>query len=282
LRETPQGLLIPKTYLPADFKGLPAYQEKMSLQAAHSSVFKAERLQEIWGPLYQVTGFKTQIGDAAGIQSVTMATTGLSFNITLVKCSDETNPEWPGDDEITLAGLSIDETGESKKINPVVIGNSFDDGEQKVYNPHWQYHYFSLAEGQYWPKAYAVNLILAETDNGGLSEALDKIWAYIDDAVKQEIQKAVTEALQQYLGPAIAAAIGKAAAWIADKLIGWLIETFKDDLFPAYSARLTIPSPNARWNYPDGRWGNLVSPLQQAHFYGHGGHYYLEYYWKLS
>ncbi|MBI1876778.1 MAG: hypothetical protein HYR94_00805, partial [Chloroflexi bacterium] len=202
--------------------------------------------------------------------------------ITRIKCVDETNPEILGSDEIALGGVSVDETGDTKKIPERYIGGGFDDGDQKVYQPAWRYHSFNLLEGKDWPKAYMVNPFLFEKDHGGLSKILDKAWEAIGAQVKRQIEQAVAGVLQPFVGPAIAAAIGKAAAWVTDQLAGWLIGIFKDDLFPVYSARVTLPSLNARWNYPNGQWGSPVSPLQQAHFYGHGGHYLLEYRWELS
>jgi hypothetical protein len=150
-----------------------------------------------------------------------------------------------------------------------------------VYQPAWRYHNFSLLEGQYWPKSYLVSLIPAEKDHGGLSKVLDRAYASISKQVKQEIEKAVAGVLQPALGPVIAAAIGRVAAWVVDRFIGWLIGGLQDDIFPVYTARVTIPSASARWTYPNGQWGSPTSPLQQAHFYGHGGHYLIEYYWEL-
>ncbi len=37
----------------------------------------------------------------------------------------------------------------------------------------------------------------------------------------------------------------------------------------------------ARWHNPDGSWGSVSSPVRKAHFYGHGGHYTIEYLWKF-
>jgi hypothetical protein len=80
---------------------------------------------------------------------------------------------------------------------------------------------------------------------------------------------------------AISKAIGEAVASIVDKLVAWIISAFKDNIFPVFTASCTVPNFNARWNYPNGTWGSPTSNVRTAHFYGHGGHYIADYYWKL-
>lgn len=275
---TDRGLLIPSDKLPSGVTDFEAAAEDAVNTAVQSEVYDTEKLTEIWGATYQDDAFGASDLDEFEEQAVTDK---LGFYITKVKCVDETNPEFWGSDEIALAGVSIDETGDTKTIGEKYIGGGFDDGDQKTYSPNWQYHWFNMREGSYWPKAYNVSLILAEKDNGGLSNALNTVYVKIRDKVKEAISKAVAEGLSELLGPAIAKAIGNAVAWIVDKLIGWIINAFKDDIFPPKVLSCTVPSFGARWNYPNGTWGSPTSGLRQAHFYGHGGHYYVEYYWKI-
>ncbi|MBW4417937.1 MAG: hypothetical protein KME13_01760 [Myxacorys californica WJT36-NPBG1] len=277
-RMTPEGLLIPAANLPQGFEDFEDAIDMSTQRAAESHVYNAEKLQEIWGPVYSTDPFAGAGADEFEEQAVTDK---LGFYVTRVKCVDETNPEFWGSDEIAIAGVSVDEDGDSKKISEHYVGGGFDDGDEKNYSPNWNYHWFSMQEGNYWPKAYKVALMLAEKDNGGLSTALNTIWEKIGEKVKEAIAKAVTGALSGYVGPAIAAAIGQAVAWIVDKLVGWIITAFQDDIFPVFTASCTVPSFNARWNYPNGTWGSPTSDVRTAHFYGHGGHYIVNYYWKL-
>lgn len=277
-RMTSEGLLIPMANLPQGFEDFEEAMETSTQRAADSQVYNAEKLQEIWGPVYSSDRFAGAGGDEFEEQAVTDK---LGFYVTRVKCVDETNPEFWGSDEIAIAGVSVDEDGDSKKISERYVGGGFDDGDEKSYSPNWNYHWFSMQEGKYWPKAYKVALILAEKDNGGLSNALNTVWEKVSEKVKEAIAKAVTGALSGYVGPAIAAAIGQAVAWIVDELLGWLIKVFKDDIFPIFTASCNVPSFNARWNYPNGTWGSPTSDVRTAHFYGHGGHYIVDYYWKL-
>ena len=74
--------------------------------------------------------------------------------------------------------------------------------------------------------------------------------------------------------------VAKVVKWVIDKLIGWIIKAFKDDVFPPRILSARLWSYRSRWRHPDGSW-RTYSPRRQAHFYGHKGHYYVEYYWKM-
>lgn len=271
-RVTSEGLLIPAANLPQGFEDFESTIDLTAQRAAESQVYNAERLQEIWGPVYSTDPFAGAGRDEFEEQAVTDK---LGFYITRIKCVDETNPEFWGSDEIAIAGVSVDEDGDSKKIAETYVGGGFDDGDQKNYSPNWQYHWFSMQEGKYWPKAYRVALVLAEKDYGGFSNFLNTIWEKTSEKVKEAISKAVAGGLSGYVGPAIAKAIGEAVAWIVDKLVDWIINLFKDDIFPVFTASCTVPSFSASWN------GSKTSDVRTAHFYGHGGHYIVNYYWKL-
>lgn len=238
----------------------------------------SSRLDDIWGERLEVDPFA---GGVAEEHYEPYATTDkLGLWITQIKCVDETNPEWPGDDEIALAGVEVDEDGDTKKIGEKFIGSGFRDGTTRSY-ANWRYTWFSLGEGKYWPKRYSVTFILAEKDHGGLQSFLDKIWQQVRDQVKAAIAKAVGGVASAYLGPVIGNAIGQAVAWVVDVFVGWIISLFGDDIFPLRTVSVTTPSAAARWYYPNGTWGNPSSPVRTVNFYGHGGHYQLRYHWKF-
>jgi len=277
---TKDGLLLPTASLPADTDQLARDLHESEDSAAQSGVYNAEKLADIWGPVYQGDPFAEQYASSAEFMPQAV-TDNLGLYITRVKCVDETNPEFWGSDEIALAGVSVDETGDTKKIAERYIGGGFDDGDSKSYSPHWRYEGFSLREGNVWPKHYSVSLILAEKDHGGLSDALNTVWVRVRDRVKAAIKKVVKKFIEVLLGSEIAKAISEAVAWIVDKLVGWIISAFKDDIFPPAIVKVSIPSFGARWNFANGNWGSIVSPRRRAHFSGHGGRYYVEYYWKM-
>jgi hypothetical protein len=250
-----------------------------SLRAATASeVRNSDRLAEAWGRRAGEDPWAGALVD--GEFEPFAATDKLGLWISQIKCVDETNPEWWGSDEIALAGVEVDEDGDTKKIGEKYIGGGFDDGDAKNY-ANWRYTWFSLAEGQYWPKRYSVSFILAEKDHGGLQSFLDSVWQKVKEKVKEAIAKAIGTVASAYLGPVIGSAIGQAVAWVVDVFVQWLINLFGDDIFPVRTVSVTTPSAAARWYYPNGTWGNPSSGTRVANFYGHGGHYQIRYHWMF-
>ncbi|MFT3944599.1 MAG: hypothetical protein QM705_12375 [Ancrocorticia sp.] len=252
-----------------------AEAEKARLE---SGVFDHVRLADIWGARTEVDPFE---GAALGEKiQASSEPSNLGLWITEIKCVDETDPEFWGDDEIALAGVEIDEDGDTRPINEIFIGKGFRDRTSRTY-PNWRYVSFSMDEGQYWPKRYTVSFLLAEKDNEGLQKCLNDIWGQIRDKVKIAITAAVGGAVTPVLGPIIGAAIGWAVAWVVDQFVRWIIGLFGDDIFPIQTVSMEMPSKSARWYYSDGQWGNPASGIGTASFYGHGGHYQLKYQWRV-
>lgn len=207
----------------------------------------------------------------------------LGLNIRRVKCINETNAgwtEWTGSDEIALAGISVDETGGTKKIGENYIGGGFDNGDSKGYNPAWQWNWFNMREGgNNWPKSYFLTFILVEKDDGGLSSFLQKLWDKVRQEVYSSIAKAVGESVDKKYKP-LGSIIGPAVAYAVDKIVDWFIKAWQDDIFPPKTISCTVPAYGARWSR-NNRWGYTTSSRRRVHFYGHSGHYYVEFYWRL-
>lgn len=207
--------------------------------------------------------------------SATAVTDNLEFRAHKVKCVDETNPEAFGDDEIMLGGATIDESGDTGKIPQFMVGNSFDDGEQKVYSPPKRLCSFNLNEGTTFPKSYFVTLALAEKDMGGFGDFLTQLY----DKIKGRVIEAIAAAIGAAIGstiPGLGTIVGAVVGWVLGKLVAWIIGLFSDDVFPPVTLSINIPSLNARW--PGGK---TDSPEKIATWTGHGGKYQLTYDWRL-
>lgn len=281
------GLLIPEANIRGNLADLKSAMHDSEQTAAESGIFNRERFSQVWGDLHE--GDPYSMADSPDDDFEGQATTDkLALYVRKIKCEDETNPEWIGNDEIALAGVSTDEDGDVKKIAEKYIGGGFKDGKEKNYGS-WRYHYFGMREGQYWPKKYGVTFVLAEKDNGGLSTFINNLWTRIRDKVKAAIIKVIEEAGgavggafgDPVIGKAIGKVIGQVVAWVVDKLVGWLIKLLKDDIFKPYTAWVTVPSTGARWNYSNGAWGNPWSPVRTVRFSGFGGRYRLDYQWHI-
>lgn len=252
------------------------------LQRAAESRVHPEKLEEIWDrSFFPDDAFAPPASDFEEFEAA--IPDKFSVDVRKVKCVDETNPEFWGSDEIALGGTGIDESGDVTKIGERFCGGGFDDGDQKWLG--WSsWETFNLREPislkKGWPKKYRVIFILAEKDHGGLEKFLSDLYAKVREQVKRAIEKAIAEGLKVYLGEVLSTVLGKVVAWIVDKFISWLIGLFGDDIFPAATSTMTHVHYNARFTI-NGTWGYLYSPTYRAHFYGHGGHYWLEYRWRL-
>jgi hypothetical protein len=199
-------------------------------------------------------------------------TNKLELRIHRVKCLDETNPEFWGDDEIYLAGNTVDETGDVHRVAQFKVGD-FDDRDVKTYTPPRRFTWFSLNEGPTWPKRYATTLILTEKDWGGLADFLDKLYRKVREKIVEAIQNAVEKPIESR---ELAAAIATALGWIMDKLVDWMRAWLGDDVFTPVTVAMTVGSFNSRFA------GNrLDSPESTATFRGHGGKYEVTYDWRL-
>lgn len=197
----------------------------------------------------------------------------LELRIHKVKCVDETGSWWQeigNDDEIDLAGTSVDGLGNAKAVNPFRVGSSFDDGESKLYSPPRSFTVFNVLEGSTFPKQYIVTLVLSEADGGGFNGFINKLFQLVKDKVTAAIIAAGLP-----LGPAIAALIANVVSYVIDRLISKFISWWKDDVFAPKTLTIRIPSLTATWN------GSTDSPERVIEFRGHNGHYQLTYDWRL-
>ncbi len=209
--------------------------------------------------------------------------TKLNLRIHSVKCVDETNGSFVerfGNDEIYLGGFSIDAHANPRKINPFNVSSDFDDGDIKKYNPPRKFVTFDLGTNFSRPSNFSVGFLLAEKDNGGMNDALQKIY----EKLASEIQKKKTQALTTAGSGGTATAIAALPlgliwsvvkpyvyAYVKEKIIGW----FGDDLFPLQDVTISILNANQTWN------GSKVSPIAMVEFRGNDGLYQLFYDWEL-
>ena len=211
--------------------------------------------------------------------------TSLDYRIERVKCADETNPEWPGDDEIAMGGVAVGHNGATTKVGQFMVADDFDDNEVKVYaDPGKLFHRFDLTGSGAWPRTYSTVVMLAEKDGSGFADAINTVWAKVKDDVLAVIEKAVAGVLTGYLGAALAEAIGKAVAWLVGVFFDWLFELFQDDLFDPGTHYVYLPN-RYEWMYKhasDYGWTNFRLPTGTFTFNGHGGSYKVNVHWQVN
>jgi len=204
--------------------------------------------------------------------------TQLELRIHKVRCVDETSGlagSEAGDDEIYLGGSTVDESGDTEKVEPFLVRDDFDDGEEQTYAPPKQFAAFDLTEGTEFPKSYFATLVLAEVDNGGLPEILDKLLTW----VKEKVTTALTALLGGLIGASggpIGAAIGAVIGAAVNEIVKFIKEIWEDDPFKPATVRTDIPSLDAMWE------GDTTdSPEGVITYTGHGGEYQVTYDWRI-
>jgi hypothetical protein len=207
-------------------------------------------------------------------------TDNLEFRIHRVKCVDETGKDFNpfgdefGSDEISLAGTSVDENGDTKKVSEFKVGN-FDDGDVKSFSPPRRFTFFNLREGTQFPKSYFVTLVLAEKDEGGLSDFVNKLLEKIKERVIAYLAAALGGAIGASGGP-VGALIGAAVGFIVGKVFEFIKSVFADDIFPPKTISVAIPSLTHRF-----AGGRTDSPEIVTRFVGHDGTYDITSDWRL-
>ena len=213
---------------------------------------------------------------AAGEIAPANITNKLELRIHKVKCVDETDPEFWGDDEISLGGTTVDESGDVSKVSVFVVKNDFDDGEQQIYSPPKRFTSFNLMGGTTFPKSYFVTLVLAETDMGShFADFISKLSEKVKAKVLQLVAAAVGAAIGSTV-PGIGTIVGAVTGWVMANVFEYLKGLFGDDVFKPVTVSINIPSLNTRWS-----GGKTDSPEGVVTFKGYGGTYQLTYDWRL-
>lgn len=210
----------------------------------------------------------------------------LKLYLKQVKCIDETNPERIGSDEIAMGAVFMDADGNETKLNEFHVGDNFDDGDTKNYNPSKLLKTYNISTGSY-PQFYTAWITLAEKDNGGLSDFISELFNAVK-AQTQKILETLGAAAGAYIGgkiggsigTTIAGPLGTAIGLIAGAILGAviaeLVNAFKDDIFEPQIATIGIPSATSLFEN-----GSTTSPWKYLKFEGHKGEYQVKYKWKL-
>ncbi len=209
----------------------------------------------------------------------------LDFRIERVKCVDETNPEWGGDDEIVMGGLRVDHTGTTKKVGQWFVGDNFYDGKVKSYaDPGRLFTSFDLTAGGAWPRGFLAVVMTAEEDGGGFAASVQAAWEKVKGKVTAVIAQAVAGVLTPFVGAAIAEALGQVVGWLVGVFVDWLLVLFQDDLFEARAAHVELPH---RWEFLYNNpahlgWTDHRLPSTSMSFVGHGGSYKVNVHWQVN
>jgi hypothetical protein len=156
----------------------------------------------------------------------------LEFFINEVKAIENTGGIFEGTDEIAAGGLAIGATGKVAKIKQFHVKDGFDadssSASVKVYKGGKRFGVVEVQPDLKLPHEYAVTVALAELDDGGFGEFLEKLW----NVVKKYVTAALAIAggtLAGALSLSWIPGIGPIIGAIIGAFIGWLISLFHND-----------------------------------------------------
>lgn len=186
---------------------------------------------------------------------------------------------WPltAKDEVTLALVAIDETGDvaSKAHN---IG-SLKKGQTKSYNhPGLKLYGFDMTEGSTFPKAYSVTLYAMDRDDGGYNQFLGAAANYAKQQVTEEmIARGINIYAQQTIPQEIVNWAASVLKGLFDGLISWLAGLLhnEDDVLGQTIRSATVGSYGGVWSAT----GTLEAEHKQRVISGQGGRHRFQTYW---
>ncbi|HKO92790.1 MAG TPA: glycine zipper family protein [Polyangiaceae bacterium] len=202
----------------------------------------------------------------------------LEFRLHSVKCVDETDGflgSEAGSDEISIGGVTTDDTGDVEKVIVTNIGSFSKDGVVKNFSPPRSFATFDLTEAPFFPAFYSVTLVLAEVDMGGLPEFVNGLYNKVKEKVITALTTAIGTAIGATTGP-VGAVIGAVVGFIVGEVFQVLKSTWDDDVFRPATLQIEIPSRSHRFEN-----GAQDSPEGTTTFNGHGGKYQVAWDWRL-
>ncbi len=219
----------------------------------------------------------------------------LQLRIRKVTCIDETDAflgSEAGEDEIYLGGTTLDNRAEVLKVDAFKVGDfDEDDNPVVVFSPPRVFAQFDLRKeitmdlaASSWPKVYAGTFLLAEVDEGGLPDELQKLYeavkgeviSYLTTVLGVSIGSLIGTAAFPGLGTVIGALVGAAVGWAVGKVWELFKSWWEDDLFTPCSVTCTIGSFDSTFS------GQSFCPPRSFDRVGHGGEYQVEYDWLVT
>jgi CheY-like chemotaxis protein len=209
--------------------------------------------------------------------------TKVGLYLSSVHCIEETDEI--GSDHIALGGSYTSADGRTTtQVREFSVSKDFDEGETVHYGGKL-FAEWNILAGKQWPMAYSAMVVMAEKDDGGFAEFLQKLWGLVSDAVKSAVGKAAGTAIGTAIGGAfggLGAVLGAAIGFILGALVDWVISWFNnvDDLIAMKPLTLWLHGATASYYASTGL--ATGSPKQfKVDFIGDGGHYRAWFYYRI-
>ena len=272
------------------------------------SLMEQVKIAKVASP--KVGYFQTQSGTIA-LNDYLPPYDKITLQVHSITCADETNIE-SDSDHIALSclfaqvdvpfeilpdnSIKFDQGYYRDERSPIYeIGQNIGDGFVWYPTPYpWNIHTYDI-----WSpfkhlkvvKTVICTFTLAELDNGGFNDFIEKIFKAIASGIAAGIAhyagtiiynlaiKYIGEILANVVGGILGGAIGALALYLLVEFVDMLVEWWKDDVFPIATINQTIPAGD-QFLTPFLEHG-LATDLKYVSFEGFGGLYELAYSWQL-
>jgi hypothetical protein len=170
--------------------------------------------------------------------------------------------------------------GQTEKVKQFEVSDdSFDSGD--VVKTHRVFAKWDLeTKPDGFPYVYSGVICLAETDDGGFADLIQKLWDHVKSIVTGAVATLTGAAIGAWLGAAFAG-LGALIGAAAGLFIGWIIEIFhnNDDIIGSKTVKLTLAK--STMSYYKSR--DLVAGSSRTQDYkGQGGHYLIDVEFKVA
>jgi hypothetical protein len=117
---------------------------------------------------------------------------------------------------------------------------------------------------------------MAELQNGGFPDFLQKLWEIVKSKVTAWVAAAIGTAVGTDIIPGLGTVIGAVVGWVLGEIFGFIKDLFEDRISLPFTVSITIPSLNARF-----AGGSTVSPAGLIDYKWSGGEYQVVIEWAL-
>src|SRR5262249_15415634 len=143
--------------------------------------------------------------------------------------------------ELMIGGVSTGARGKVSEVKQFFV-SEMDDGQ--LYDFKGGGHVFArypLVTDIGWPTVYAATISMADHDDGGFGDFLQKLWEKVGSYVSAAVGAAAGTALGAAIGSAIPG-LGTVIGAAVGAIIGWLVSLFhnEDDIIGTQTCTMTL------------------------------------------
>jgi len=201
--------------------------------------------------------------------------------ITRIKALQDTNDRagTGGGDDIAMGGLFVGAKGHTTRVSQFEPSDdSFDSGDAVHLGKSRVFAKWDLVtEPKGFPYVYIAVIGLAETDDGGFDEFLEKLWGQVKSTVESTVSEHIGEDLGKVIGNLVYGTIGGMIGGIIGEFVDWIVRIFDspDDIIGVKTLRITLAKSTMSY-YVSRHLTASGGSARTLDYRGQGGHYLVD------